>query len=178
MEPISNKRIILKPLNIENLDDFLEAIRESEKSVGAWLTWWKKGYSVNEAKDWFDSRVAEINAKKSYNIGIFQKDDDRFVGGISINHIDTENRIGSIGYWWIRESFQNQGIASTAVNLIKDFGFNTLGLVRLEIVILEDNAASRKVAEKCGAKLECIAKNRLIHKGKPGAAALYSLISP
>ena len=177
MEPIFNKRIILKPLNIENLDDFLEAIRESEKSVGAWLPWWKKDYSVNEAKDWFDSCLAEINAETSYNIGIFQKEDYRFTGGISINHIDTENRIGSIGYW-IRESFQNQGIASTAVNLIKDFGFNTLGLVRLEIVILEDIAASRKVAEKCGAKLECIAKNRLIHKGKPGAAAVYSLISP
>jgi ribosomal-protein-serine acetyltransferase len=177
MEPISNKRIILKPLNIENLDDFLEAIHESEKSVGAWLPWWKKDYSVNEAKNWFDFCVAGINAKTSYNIGIFQKEDDRFVGGISINHIDTENRIGSIGYR-IRESFQNQGIASTAVNLIKYFGFNTLGFVRLEIVILEDNAASRKVAEKCGAKLERIAKNRLTHKGKPGTAALYSLISP
>lgn len=177
MEPIFGERIILKPLSDGHLNDFMDAIRESENTVGAWLSWWKKDYSIDEARQWFDSCQKDICARVSYNIGIFLKEDDRFIGGISINHIDTENKIGSIGYW-VRETFQNQGLVTNAVNLIKEFGFNTLGLVRLEIVILEDNIVSRKVAEKCGAKLECIAQNRLIHNGKPVTAALYSIVSP
>jgi len=85
------------------------------------------------------------------------------------------NNIGSIGYW-VRESSQNQGIASSAVELIKNFGFNTLGLTRLEIVILEDHKISRRVAEKSGAIFECIAKNRLVHNGQARAAAVYSFV--
>ena len=159
------------------IDDFLEAIRESEKTAGVWLPWWKKDYSIDEARNWFAFCEEEISAKKSYNMGIFHRVSNKFIGGISIDHIDAENRIGSIGYW-IRESLQEKGIASSAVNLIKDFGFKDLGLVRLEIVILEENFASRKVAENCGATMECIAKNRLIHKGKPMAAAIYSIVLP
>ena len=176
MKPISDTKVTLKPLSIECLDDFLEAVYESENSVGVWLSWWKRDYSVSEALEWFDFCSKEIDEKKSYNIGIFQNDDNTFAGGISINHIDSDNKIGNIGYW-VRESRQNQGIAPAAVDLIKDFGFNTLNLVRLEIVILEDNVASRKVAEKCGAKLDCIAEKRLIHEGKPMPAALYSFVS-
>ena len=176
MKPISDTKVTLKPLSIDCLEEFLEAIYESENSVGVWLSWWKRDYSAGEAHEWFDFCSKEIDEKNSYNIGIFQNADNKFVGGISIHHIDSDNKIGSIGYW-VRESCQNQGIAPAAVDLIKDFGFNTLNLVRLEIVILEDNVASRKVAEKCGAQLDCIAENKLIHEGKSMPAALYSFVS-
>ncbi len=38
-----------------------------------------------------------------------------------------------------------------------------------------DNTASRRVAEKLGATLECIARNRLMAWGRPHDAAVYSL---
>jgi RimJ/RimL family protein N-acetyltransferase len=38
------------------------------------------------------------------------------------------------------------------------------------------NAASRRVAEKLGARLECIARNRLMGWGRPHDAAVYSLV--
>ena len=147
MKPIISDRIVLKPLSIECLEDFLGAIRESENSVGRWLPWWTNDYSVSDARDWFEFCATEIDAKKSYDVGILQIEDNRFIGGASINHIDNVNRFGSIGYW-VRETFQGQGIAPVAVSLITDFGFNKLDLARLELVILEENVASRKVAEK------------------------------
>ena len=63
-----------------------------------------------------------------------------------------------------------------AVELIKDFGFNVLSLTRLEIVVLTENKISRRIAEKAGAKFECIAENRLIHNGEAMPAAVYSLV--
>ena len=177
MESIKNNEITLKPLCDKNLDDFLEAIQESRNSVGVWLPWWKEDYSTTEAIEWFDLCSKEIACNHSFNLGIFQNETDKFLGGISINHIDNENKIGSIGYW-VRESCQGQGIAATAVGLIIGFGFSVLNLVRLEIVILEDNVASRKVAEKCGAQLDCIAEKRLMHRGRSLPAALYSVTLP
>ena len=41
---------------------------------------------------------------------------------------------------------------------------------------VETNLASRAVAERIGAQFECIARNRLILRGRPVAAAVYSLV--
>ena len=58
------------------------------------------------------------------------------------------------------------------------YGFEKLGLTRLEIVAAEQNARSRKVAEKAGARFEGILHNRLVIRGVAIPAAMYSLIPP
>lgn len=60
-----------------------------------------------------------------------------------------------MGYW-VRTSQTRRGIATAAVRLIARFGFEDLGLRRLELLIATDNFASRRVAEKVGARLEGI----------------------
>ena len=59
---------------------------------------------------------------------------------------------------------------------IAEYGFRQLKLTRLEIVAPEQNAPSRRVAEKVGADFECIARNRVMVHGKPQPAAIYSLV--
>ena len=49
-------------------------------------------------------------------------------------------------------------------------------MTRLELVIAETNQPSRRVAEKLGARLESLARHRLIDAGTPITAAIYSLI--
>ncbi|MBN4069054.1 GNAT family N-acetyltransferase [Beggiatoa alba] len=175
MKIIKNSKIILKPFEEVHLADFVEAIRESVGSVGIWMSWCHAEYSKNDARLWFESCGRNIDNKSAYDIGIFLAQTGQLVGGVAINRIDYEHQIGNIGYW-VRESFQNQGIASCAMGLIKQFGFGCLGLTRLEIIVLEANNISRKVAEKSGAKFEWLAKNRLVHDGQPTAAMIYSLL--
>lgn len=175
MDAIVSEKVTLKPFEASHIDSFVEAVRESEATVGLWMPWCRKEYSNDEAKEWFDSCHFNISDKTAYDIGIFLTKSDVLVGGISINQIDHQNKIGNIGYW-IRESLQNQGLVSEALKFVAKFGWGQLKLTRLEIVILEKNGASRRVAEKCGAKFECIAANRLIHNGEPMSAAVYSLV--
>jgi len=176
MKPIEDSIIRIKPYQEENLGDFIAAVRESEATVGEWLPWCHKKYSESEARTWFEICQHNLEKQSAYDLGIFLKSSDQLIGSIAINRIDREHKMGNIGYW-VRESFQNQGIASKAVHLIKEFGFKTLGLNRLEIVILEDNHPSRAVAEKSGAQFEWVAKNRLIHKRLSKPAAIYSFTS-
>ena len=56
------------------------------------------------------------------------------------------------------------------------FGFETVGLTRIEIVAASENAPIRRVAEKAGAQFECRARNRLVIHGMPVVAAVYSLV--
>jgi RimJ/RimL family protein N-acetyltransferase len=85
-----------------------------------------------------------------------------------------QHNFGNIGYW-VRQSRQQQGVATRAVRTIAAYGFSCLELTRLEIVAAVDNGPSRAVAEKVGAVFECVARNRLIVNGHPVAAAVYSL---
>jgi RimJ/RimL family protein N-acetyltransferase len=56
------------------------------------------------------------------------------------------------------------------------FGFQRLGLVRIEIVALPDNQASRRTAEQAGARFECIARHRLWERDRARDAAVYALV--
>jgi ribosomal-protein-serine acetyltransferase len=175
METLKNSLVTIKPFNVSHLEKFVLAVRESEKTVGQWMPWCTSSYSIDEARFWFKYCQLNIDNKSAYDLGIFLSDNNQIAGGISINRINRIDKIGSIGYW-VRESLQNKGIASNAVELIKTFGFETLGLSRLEIIILEDNIISQKLAEKSGAKLECMARNRLTFNDMPRDALVYSLI--
>jgi len=175
VDTLSSKNIVLRPFRSDDCQQFAAAIRESAKSVGKWLPWWKPDFSEDDALSWFLVCEEAILARTGFDIGVFRKDGKTLIGSVAINRIDAANRTGSIGYW-VRETQQGRGYCSEAVNRIKLFGFNELGLSRLEIVVLTENTASRKVAEKCGAILEYIAENKLVHCGEPSPAAVYSLL--
>jgi RimJ/RimL family protein N-acetyltransferase len=175
VETLLAENLVIRQFGSNDIEQFVKAIRESANSVGKWLPWWKADYSEDEAHSWFRACEEAILARSAFDIGIFHKDDELLIGSVAINRIDAMNRVASIGYW-VRESQQGKGYCTEAVNRMKVFGFDELALARLEIVILAENSASRQVAEKCGASLECIADNRLVHQGRSSAAAVYSLL--
>ncbi len=175
MDTLVAENLVLRKFESDDAEQFVAAVRESASTVGQWLPWWKADFTEADARSWFHTCTEAIAARSGFDIGVFHKDDGLLIGSIAINRIDAANRMGSIGYW-VRESQQGKGYCSEAVNRIKEFGFNELALARLEIVVLVDNVASCKVAENCAAKLECIAGNRLMHRGQPAPAAVYSLI--
>ena len=173
MEYAKSENITIREFEPNDAADFRDACFESIETVGQWMPWCQANYELKEALAWFTLCSTEIKAGNSYDLGIFRNTDSRLIGSIAINQLDKRNRIGNIGYW-VRETLQRQGYAREAVDLIKQFGFQELNLARLEIIVIEENYASRQVAEKSGADFECLAKNRLIHDGSPKTAAVYS----
>jgi len=175
MEQLLSENLCLRSFESRDAEQFAAAVRESANSVGKWLSWWKPDFSAADAESWFAICAGTIAARTGFGIGIFHKTDGRLIGSVGINRIDYPNRQGAMGYW-VRESEQGAGFCTEAVLRMRDFGFDELKLARLEIVVLADNLASRKVAEKSGAKFECIIDQRLIHNGLASAAAVYSLV--
>ena len=175
MHPILAHGLCIRPFRIADAEAFAAAVRESVESVGAWLPWCRADYGAKEARAWISQCAVRLNMGVSYDVGVFSEDCSILYGGVAINQIDPLHNSGNIGYW-VRESLQRQGIATRAARAMAVFGFETLKLTRLEIVAAENNLASRAVAEKLGATLECVARNRLLVRGVPLAAAVYSLI--
>lgn len=75
--------------------------------------------------------------------------DDQLCGAVRINHIEQENRKASIGYYLGKEH-QGQGLATLAVRAVLQFGFERMGLNRVELRCASDNMASQRVAKRLG----------------------------
>ncbi len=87
---------------------------------------------------------------------------NEFVGVAAlILKLDVYRRSAEIGFW-IGEPYWNNGITSKAVELIIEFGFNKLDLIRIDTGVFEFNKASCRVLEKCGFEFEGIFKNSII----------------
>ena len=139
------------------------------------MAWCHEHFVLKDAEAWFEACARNLESKDAYDLGAFAADGKQLLGGIAINQLNRRQNFGNIGYW-VRQSCQRQGIATRAAQSIAEYGFGQLTLTRLEIVAPEQNAPSRRVAEKMGAVFECIARNRVLVHGKPQPAAIYSLV--
>ena len=151
------------------------AVIESMATVGRWMAWCHPGYAMHDAQAWYERGAAAWAAGGDREFGIFDATSGDVLGCVGINQINRVNLFANMGYW-VRASRTGAGIASTAARLASRFGFSTLGLARIEIVVLPDNGASRRVAEKVGAHFEGLARSRLQFGNEPRDAAMYSLV--
>lgn len=89
-----------------------------------------------------------------------------YVGNIGLHKgVDIYRKSAEIGYF-LGEPYWNKGIMTKAVNLICEYGFRELNIVRIFTGVFEYNIASGKVLEKCGFEKEAIFKKAVVKKGK------------
>lgn len=74
-------------------------------------------------------------------------------------------RSTSLGYW-VDQAQAGQNIVPTAVALASDYLFTRVGLHRIEINIVPDNAASLRVVEKLGFRAEGLRKDYIHINGQ------------
>lgn len=84
-----------------------------------------------------------------------------YVGNIGvIKGTDVYRKSGEIGYF-LAEPYWNKGIMSKAVNLICDYAFQYLDVVRIHTGVFSYNPASQRVLEKCGFIREAVFKDAI-----------------
>jgi len=108
--------------------------------------------------EFFINLTKEEEPKQTF--GIEYKGEISGVIGLVIQK-DVYKKSAEIGYW-IGEPFWGNGIATKAVELITEYGFDNLGLNRIYSGVFEYNVASMKVLEKNGYEKEGIFKNAIL----------------
>ena len=129
-------------------------------------------YTLEDAKSFF-KMVQNQNPISFFAIEY----KNNYVGniGLSIGE-DVYKKSAEIGYF-IAEPYWNKGIATTAINLLVKYGFNTLNLLRIHACIFEYNSTSMKVLEKCGFSKEGIAYNAIYKNLKVFNEVRYAIIN-
>jgi ribosomal-protein-serine acetyltransferase len=166
--------IVARPYREEDASGLLSAVRESVDSVGRWLPWCSVDYGEQQAIDWIEHCRSGWTSGDQFAFAIV---DARagFLGAVGLNHRNRKHNFASIGYW-IRDSARGRALASRVAREVIRFGFDRVGLRRIEIVAAVENRASRRTAERTGARFEGIQRNRLVVRDGAVDAAMYAVV--
>jgi RimJ/RimL family protein N-acetyltransferase len=98
------------------------------------------------------------------------------VGSLSLWRVHPRHRTAALS-WALLPQARGHGVATGAVRLAGAWALHTLGLARLEAEIEAGNAASRRVAERCGFVAEGTLRARSqIPGGGRADVVLYGLL--
>ena len=81
-----------------------------------------------------------------------------------------------LSYQLYDSRFAGRGYTSEAVQLLVDYLFAAKKRHRIQLVIVPGNAASRRIAEKCGFVLEGTARGAFFNEGRNHDVLVYSLL--
>jgi RimJ/RimL family protein N-acetyltransferase len=172
---LCGKGLRLRPWQSQDAESLCDAAQSSLSTVGRWLPWCHAGYALEDARAWIACCKHGWSHAEHFAFAVFDGGSGELLGAVGLNQRNLKHRSANLGYW-VRQSRQGEGIAARAASLVAGFGFERLGLTRIEIVTLPDNGASRRTAEKIGAKFETLARHRLWVQEEPMDAVVYALI--
>jgi len=167
--------LLIRPYRAEDASALYEAVRESLSEVSRWLPWCHENYSIEESKEFVGSREKAAYDGEWYSFAVFQREGGKFLGGVGLNFFNRVHQMANLGYW-VRTSAAGRGVATNATRAVARFGFEELGLQRIEIVAAVGNLPSQRVAGKAGAVREGVLRKRLLIRGETQDAVLFSLV--
>ena len=175
MTTLRHGDILIRPYARDDADALYQQVCASRAVLSRWLPWCHAAYSQADAQAWIAHCMDSWERRSEFPFGIFAADGGTLLGGVGLSEISRAHNMANIGYW-VGTAQQGRGIATRAAARVAYFGFDEARFSRLEIVVAEENRASRRVAEKLGAHLEAVARHRILLHGVPASAAVYSLI--
>ncbi|OAA27995.1 hypothetical protein AT15_04725 [Kosmotoga arenicorallina S304] len=101
--------------------------------------------------------------------------DSKLIGEVSLKSIKWFNRKAELSIF-IAPEFQGQGMGKKALKLLMKHAFDTFNLHRLEAEVFEYNAASKKLIEELGFKLEGTLREARYYNGKYWDIFKYSIL--
>ncbi|MBX2934895.1 MAG: GNAT family N-acetyltransferase [Ferruginibacter sp.] len=157
---LQNHRSKLEPLSEKHYNTLLSIALHKE-------LWEFTGTKIKNEEDfrkYFDTALAERKSGLSYPFAIFDKKENRYAGCTRYANISFPNKRLEIGWTWYHPALQRSGINKATKILLLSYGFETLGLNRIELKTSSRNIKSQGAMLKIGATKEGIFRNHMINE--------------
>jgi RimJ/RimL family protein N-acetyltransferase len=163
----------LRAFREDDIPAVVEACRDPE--VVRW-TRVPEPYDETNAREFLAQSERDREDGKVVPTAIADAETDEYLGSIDLR-INARDGRGDIGYF-VAPAARRRGVAVRAVRLIADYGFEEVGLARIEIVTHVDNSPSRKVAERAGFKREAVLRSYVVtREGGYADGVMFSRVS-
>lgn len=95
------------------------------------------------------------------------------IGLVSISH---RHRSAEIAYDFSPQ-YWGQGVATAMCSAVTRWAHSALSMTRVQATVLETNAASERVLQKCGYTYEGLLRSHRMIRGRPGNFKMYSRLA-
>jgi RimJ/RimL family protein N-acetyltransferase len=127
------------------------------------------------ARIWLD-RYEEGRMDGSREAFAIVDEDGGFLGLGLAPRIERDARTAELGYV-VAPAARGRGVASEALRRLTEWAFGELGMLRLELMISVENAASKRVAERCGYVREGVLRSLHVKQGVHEDTELWSRLA-
>ena len=158
---LATPRLTLRRMMVADASDMYEYA--SRPDVTRYLTWdpHPDRTYTREYLEYLGNRYA---AGMFYDWALVYEPDCKMVGSCGFTSFNCSSDSAEVGYV-LNPEYWGRGIAAEALERVLEFGFDTLGLHRIEARFIEGNDQSRRVMEKVGMTFEGILREGMLVKG-------------
>ncbi|MCJ8209315.1 GNAT family N-acetyltransferase [Mucilaginibacter sp. RS28] len=170
---LSNAKVVLRPLELADAGELLKIAQDEDN--------WKYG-NINFSKEeslqaYLSAAIADRDKGTAAVWTIVDPITNKIAGSTRLAEIDFHNSRAQIGWTWINKDVRGTGLNKAMKYEILKYGFETLGLHRIELKADERNLRSRNAILGIGAKFEGILREHMkLHDGFMRSSAYYSIL--
>ena len=157
----------------QHAEGLFEAVDKNREHLSPLLPWVCIMNSVADFNDYIKNCEQLYEGKKKVSFVIISDED--LVDRIGLHHINLQNKTTSIGYWLTKDT-ERKGIITKSCKRLVAYGFQDLGLLRIEIKAAVKNLRSQAIPQKLNFKKEGILRESELVSGTFLDVVLYSIL--
>ena len=140
-----DEQIELRPLMKHHAGDIFRVINTHRKTLGQWMDWIDSHQTVNETESFIKTTLQQYRDYDGLDAGIWYQ--GQFCGEVGFNSWSLKNFKADLGYW-LADPYTGKGIMTKAVRAMVNYGFDVVGLHRIELLCAVHNERSCAVAKR------------------------------
>ena len=169
---LRGERVWLRPLERRDLPAYVAGINDTD--VGGWAGY-TFPFNVEMSVHWLDEVQEKMGKGTGYFFAVCELGDDRFIGTIWLNHVNTHHANAELAIYMDRDHI-GAGWGTDAQRVLLDFGFNTLRMERVYLTVDAENARAIRSYEKVGFKKEGVMRRSWQMRGKLSDSVLMAIL--
>jgi RimJ/RimL family protein N-acetyltransferase len=170
---LESERALLRPLDLDD-EQALQIVANDDS---LWIYGLQDLSKPSELRKYMISAITDRQNSTTAVWVIIDKIKNKVAGCTRIADISWKDERGQIGWTWIGRDFQGSGLNKEMKYLMLTYGFEVLGLNRIEFKADERNNQSRRALLGIGATYEGVLRQHMkIHTGFIRNTVFYSIL--
>ena len=169
---IETERLILREFRYSDVESMMRNWVSDDEVQ--WMYGEPSYKTKEEVISLLDEYVGRNQSGYYYRWAVIEKESEECIGQVAYFLVDSGNRFAEIEYC-IGTAFQGKGYATEATKAVIDYGFDRIGLNKVQICVRPSNVASGKVIEKCGFKKDGVLRQYFFRDGNYEDRTYFSI---
>lgn len=119
--------------------------------------------TLKDEEEWFEKQSA---GNDLYNFAIETLENNKYIGGCGLNHIDWKNSVATVGIFIGDKEYWGKGYGTDAMKVLVKFIFEQMNINKVKLNTFSFNERAIKSYKKCGFQIEGVLRNELFKDGK------------